>query len=96
MNLVQFKRNAAAADVFINPAHVAMVESSGIGDGNVTDIVPQPDKRRRKLAGSASPRRRAKKTKAWRPHRRGIPTASLLELDGEKTKHRRRPDGKIN
>ena len=39
MNLVQFKRHDADGDVFINPAHVAMVEPSGAGDGNVTDIV---------------------------------------------------------
>ena len=36
MNLVQFKRHDA---VFINPAHVAMVEPSTVGDGNVTDVV---------------------------------------------------------
>ena len=39
MNLVQFKRHDADGDVFINPAHVAIVEPSTVGDGNVTDIV---------------------------------------------------------
>ena len=39
MNLVQFKRPDGDGDVFINPAHVAMVEPSSTGDGNVTDIV---------------------------------------------------------
>ena len=39
MNLVQFKRHAADGDVFINPAHVAMVEPSSIGNDNVTAIV---------------------------------------------------------
>ena len=31
MNLVQFKRRDADGDVFINPAHVAMVEPSDVG-----------------------------------------------------------------
>ena len=39
MNQLQFKRHDADGDVFINPAHVSMVEPSGIGDDNVTDIV---------------------------------------------------------
>ena len=39
MNLVQFKRHDGDGDVFINPAHVAMVEPSTVGDDNVTDIV---------------------------------------------------------
>ena len=39
MNLVQFKRHDADGDIFINPAHVAMVEPSTVGDGNVTDVV---------------------------------------------------------
>ena len=39
MNLVQFKRQDADGDVFINPAHVAIVEPSSIGDDNVTAIV---------------------------------------------------------
>ena len=39
MNLAHFKRHDADGDVFINPAHVSMVEPSGIGDDNVTDIV---------------------------------------------------------
>ena len=39
MNLVQFKRHDGDGDVFINPAHVAMVEQSGTGDANVTDVV---------------------------------------------------------
>ncbi len=39
MNLVQFKRHDGDGDVFINPAHVAMVEQSGTGDANVTHVV---------------------------------------------------------
>ena len=39
MTLVQFKRHDAGGDVFINPAHVPMVEASAASDGNVTDIV---------------------------------------------------------
>ena len=39
MNLVQFKRHDGDGDVFINPAHVAMVDQSGTGDANVTDVV---------------------------------------------------------
>ena len=29
----------ADGDIFINPAHVAMVEPNSVGDGNVTDVV---------------------------------------------------------
>ena len=39
MNLVLFKRHDADGDIYINPAHVAMVEPSTVGDGNVTDVV---------------------------------------------------------
>ena len=57
MNLVQFKRHDADGDVFINPAHVAMVEPSGDGDGNVTDIVgaAQAGLARRETAGRHGP-----------------------------------------
>ena len=35
MNLVQFKRHDGDGDVFINPAHVAMVEPSTVGDARL-------------------------------------------------------------
>ena len=38
-NLVQFKRHDGDGDIFIKPAHVAMVEPGGTGDANVTDVV---------------------------------------------------------
>ena len=52
MNLVQFKRHDGDGDVFINPAHVAMVEPSTVGDDNVTDVVVAAQTGRRRLPGS--------------------------------------------
>ena len=39
MTFVQFKHHDADGDVFINTAHVPIVEASAAGDGDVTDIV---------------------------------------------------------
>ena len=51
MNLAQFERHDGDGDVFINPAHVAMVEPRTVGDDNVTA-------RRGRRPGRARPRSR--------------------------------------